>query len=266
MKDIGLHYDKNSDWQQAMWEKLINLSRSAPVSSRPDLVRWILDIGCGSGARTKQALELFPETKKILAIDNDESMINAALLQNSDSRIEYRVLGIENIGEIQGHTADIVIAHWCLHWIKDKNRLFNDLVRCSNKGSLFLISTCERLPDLLQIIDDEIRSHLEIEEPSPFHYLNASQWNAIIQDTDSWEVAFCETESIAHEVTAGLDFLRIWFSASTGSAFYGRTLESLSSEFLDGLITLLDGKFKERQGTWTFIEDTLFLIVQRVAS
>jgi trans-aconitate methyltransferase len=264
MKHLGLHYDKNSNWQQAMWERLISLLKSSSASI--DQTKNILDLGCGSGIQTKAALNIFPTAKKILAIDIDESMIEAARYQNQDSRIEYRVLDINRISDIQHYSSDVVMAHWCLHWIDNKNSLLENLIPLTYDGTLFLMSTCERLPNLLQVIDNEIHSSFKIEAPSPFHYLTAKQWQELLTQW-GWEIISIETQAITHTVPSGMQFINIWFSASTGAAFYGYTIDTLGNEFLTNLIELLDAQFgRVENNTWEFVEETLFLVARRVSS
>ncbi|GIY68747.1 juvenile hormone acid O-methyltransferase, partial [Caerostris darwini] len=87
----------------------------------------VLDIGCGPGGNTMQlVLSLFPQLKKIFAIDLLPNMLEFAKTNNSHPKIEYSVGDIEEWSTVEkwrGQITKIVSIH-CFQWLKDKKKGF----------------------------------------------------------------------------------------------------------------------------------------------
>lgn len=89
----------------------------------------ILDIGCGSGWLTKIIAK---NAKKVIAIDNSESVIKIAKNENQQTNIDYKVLDAEKIDKLEGNF-DIIISALTLQLITPKEKLLNVLKKCHSK-------------------------------------------------------------------------------------------------------------------------------------
>ena len=67
MVSFGLEYSRSSTFQNQMWCFLIRITEEA-VSNR-DSVSRLLDLGCGTGLRTRDCFRVFSKLRKILSID-----------------------------------------------------------------------------------------------------------------------------------------------------------------------------------------------------
>lgn len=97
----------------------------------------VLDLGCGYGWHSKYAVECGAST--VLGIDLSEKMIAKAKLENSDERITYKVMGLEEY-EYPADTYDFVISNLVLHYIEDLDEIYEKVYRTLKRGGVFLFN------------------------------------------------------------------------------------------------------------------------------
>ena len=97
----------------------------------------VLDLGCGYGWHCKYAAEKGAE--QVLGIDLSEKMIETAKSRNGDSRIEYRVCGIEEY-EYPENRWDCVISNLALHYIRDIEWVFQKVNRTLKPHGVFILN------------------------------------------------------------------------------------------------------------------------------
>ena len=97
----------------------------------------ILDLGCGYGANDKYCIGL--GAKEILGIDISKHMIKIAKENNNDENIKYKVMAMENINEIE-EKFDIVISSLAFHYVKDYEKLINDIYNLLNDDGILIFS------------------------------------------------------------------------------------------------------------------------------
>ena len=100
-------YDNETFYKEYrdMREKGLNANELVEIPNikemLPDLKgKRILDLGCGNGGMSKYFVNQGAES--VLAIDLSVNMINEAKEKNSDEKITYVVLGMEDIEKIEG--------------------------------------------------------------------------------------------------------------------------------------------------------------------
>jgi trans-aconitate methyltransferase len=147
MVSFGIEYSHSSTFQDQMWCALARITEES-ISNR-NSVTTLLDLGCGTGLRTRDCFRVFPELQDIVAIDNDYSMIREAIRTNKDPRIKFTTLDIMRFDTLVSRKFDAITSNWALHWIFDKDSLFESLNLVSQPGCFMLIGTCERLPSIL---------------------------------------------------------------------------------------------------------------------
>lgn len=97
----------------------------------------ILDLGCGYGENDKYCIGL--GAKEILGIDISKHMIKIAKENNNDENIKYKVMAMENINEIE-EKFDIVISSLAFHYVKDYEKLINDIYNLINDDGILIFS------------------------------------------------------------------------------------------------------------------------------
>ncbi|MCB9963629.1 MAG: methyltransferase domain-containing protein [Rhodospirillales bacterium] len=264
-KNLGAFYDETSDFQQAQFNYLTKFIKDhLPVEA----IETLLDIGAGTGKRTKDCFDIFPSLSHILALEPDPDMFAQAIHHHNDERIEYLRKSAAYIGQMPRESGpfDLVLSHWTLHWIQNKTALFKDLERVVEPGSYFVLSSCERLPQILEDIDLYVRSELGISPSgeSPFHYQTRSEWEALLK-THGWTIKAAENFTVDHVVRDAKEYLEHWFTTSTGKSTYNRHLVEISDLARSDLVWFMERKYGrgEKSAGLQFNEDVVFIVAEK---
>lgn len=239
---LGELYDKTSDFQQEQFDVLSQVVRSAMDVKVP---RRLFDIGAGTGARTKQCLTLFPNVAAITAIEPDWDMIAVAERKYADPRIRYVKAKAEDIVRmpLEQENYDFVLSNWSLHWVSDKRSMMSAINARTAPGSYLAFSTCERLPAILTMIDQYVRTEFRVANAeSPYFYLDRQGWKDFLASC-GWDIVASETRDIPRDVVDARQYLDHWFTASTTKFMYGRHLVEMSPEAHHDLLWMIKRGF-----------------------
>ena len=102
-------------------EKTVNANNlfeiPALLSMIPDLKeKSVLDLGCGFGEHCKLFVDYGAE--KVIGIDISSKMLEVARRENSDPKIEYINMPMEDIAQMD-ETFDVVVSSLALHYVED---------------------------------------------------------------------------------------------------------------------------------------------------
>lgn len=240
---LGELYDKTSDFQQEQFDFLSDIVKEH-VTDTVKITR-LFDIGAGTGARTRQCLDLFPSLAAVTAIEPDWDMIAVAERKYADPCIRYIKSKAEDIGllPLENDPYDFILSNWSLHWVEDKPRMMSAMNARTKPGSYMAFSTCERLPAILTMIDQYVRTEFRLSNAqSPFHYLDRAGWKDFLH-TQGWDVVDAKTRDIPRDVVDAQQYLDHWFTASTTKFMYGRHLVELSPEAKHDLLWMIKRGF-----------------------
>ena len=110
----------------------------ALLSILPELKgKRVLDLGCGYGEHCKLFLERGAES--VTGIDISEKMLAVARQENSDPRIRYLHMAIEDIGQLK-ETFDVVVSSLALHYVEDFSGVCQNVCGLLSPGGIFLFS------------------------------------------------------------------------------------------------------------------------------
>ena len=110
----------------------------ALFSMMPDLKdKTILDLGCGFGEHCKRFVE--SGAKKVIGIDISEKMLEIAKEENSDSKITYINMPMENISHLN-EKFDIVVSSLAFHYVEDFSGVVKNIYDMLNENGAFLFS------------------------------------------------------------------------------------------------------------------------------
>ncbi|MBQ8439982.1 MAG: class I SAM-dependent methyltransferase [Clostridia bacterium] len=110
----------------------------ALLSMMPDLKgKRVLDLGCGYGEHCK----LFVDrgAKRVLGIDISQKMLEIAEAENSDLKIEYRNMPMENVSSIS-EAFDVAVSSLALHYVEDFAGVVKSVYHLLDQGGIFLFS------------------------------------------------------------------------------------------------------------------------------
>lgn len=99
--------------------------------------KTILDLGCGYGENAKYYKE--QGASYVLGIDISEHMIDIANKENKIDGIEYKVLPMEDINNLN-KKFDIVISSLAFHYIQDYPKLIEDIYNLLNESGVLVFS------------------------------------------------------------------------------------------------------------------------------
>ncbi|GFQ65842.1 juvenile hormone acid O-methyltransferase [Trichonephila clavata] len=189
-------------------------------SSKEDLV---LDAGCGPGGTTFElVLPLFPNVKKILAVDLVPAAIDFAKSHNFHPLMEYSVANLEDwssLKHLEGQIAKL-ISNYCINWLKDQRNAFQNIFRLLKKGgeaavcfplqssyydALLKVQNDPKWKDFLKNIENLIpESHLK--------KWNCTPYKKMLEDI-GFEIVYCR-EDVLTDVMPSEEKFRNFFSST----------------------------------------------------
>lgn len=110
----------------------------ALCSMMPDLKgKKVLDLGCGFGEHCRMFVERGAE--KVVGIDISSKMLDVAKQENSDPKIEYLNLPMEEIDQIN-ESFDVVVSSLALHYVEDFARVVRNVYTLLDTDGSFVFS------------------------------------------------------------------------------------------------------------------------------
>ncbi len=109
----------------------------------------VLDLGCGTGHLATILSDLVGPEGQVVAVDPDAERIKVANRENSRPNIQYSVANDETF---PGEGYDLVVSTHVIHWIKNKQALFNRLYSKLAPGGSFGFVTYDGPPNHPQIV------------------------------------------------------------------------------------------------------------------
>ncbi|XP_050300887.1 juvenile hormone acid O-methyltransferase [Anthonomus grandis grandis] len=135
-----------------------------------------LDLGCGDGYTTSQILlpKLPKNVKKLIGADISENMVSFAK-QLQDSRLDFHRMDIEDGDSCLEfkEAFDHVFSFYCLHWIPNQRKAFQNIHRVLKPGGDVLLSFLGTNP-IFQVYESISKNihwapYFRSEMVSPYH-------------------------------------------------------------------------------------------------
>lgn len=110
----------------------------ALFSMMPDLKgKRVLDLGCGFGEHCKKFVDYGAE--KVVGIDISEKMLEVAMVENSDSKIRYINMPMEEIAQLQ-EKFDVVVSSLAFHYVEDFGGVVRNVYNLLDENGVFIFS------------------------------------------------------------------------------------------------------------------------------
>lgn len=103
----------------------------------------VIDLGSGAGNDAFIARRIVGETGRVIGIDMTPEMVIRALQNNQKlgfQNVEFLLGDIEDMRQIAGETADVVVSNCVLNLVPDKEKAFGEVYRILKNGGHFSIS------------------------------------------------------------------------------------------------------------------------------
>ena len=110
----------------------------ALLSMMPDLNgKKVLDLGCGFGEHCKMFLD--NGAKNVVGIDISKKMLEVAKKTNSDPKIEYINMPIEDIDKLN-ETFDVVVSSLACHYVEKFDHVVKTIYNLLDEDGVFIFS------------------------------------------------------------------------------------------------------------------------------
>lgn len=211
-KDLwdGKQYKNNSSPQE---QSAINIINS--VSFRDN--DCILDIGCGDGKVTQKLCSLAPKGQ-IIGIDPSSSMISEAnKIVCSCGNLSFFEASAEDF-EID-EKFDYILSFHSLHWVKDKNKMFNNISNhLKPKGRFIFITAGKENKNIASVFSSEQWQDKIGKHGQKFHAGDQEKINQMIVDVGLYvESSKSEYRSSYYDKNEDLiNWLMTWVPYATG--------------------------------------------------
>jgi len=110
----------------------------ALFSMMPNLKnKRVLDLGCGFGEHCRRFVE--SGASKVVGIDISEKMLKVAKKENSDKKITYINMAMEDLFQIQ-EKFDIVVSSLAIHYVEDFSGVVEAIYNILSDNGIFIFS------------------------------------------------------------------------------------------------------------------------------
>lgn len=160
----------------------------------------VLDLGCGAGGHDRHLIKL--GAKRVLGIDLSNNMIHEAKKNTDDTRIEYRVMSMNDIDKLE-EKFDLVVSSLAIHYIEDYDSLCKKVYGVLKEGGRFIFS-CGHPMDSCAILKDYSDNYVVINNKK---YFLISDYNNEGKRVSHWHVDGVETyhRNTSHLINGLLD-------------------------------------------------------------
>lgn len=284
MSTTGEIYKKDW-WQIEAFKRFVPTIKEAINVSK---IHHILDLGSGNGVVTQYIASIFPNAD-ILGVDANREMVSYAQKNNIKSNIRFEHLDIRNLEKLyeKGTKFDLINANYVLHWLlqHEKKELFQKLSKIITPNAFLMLGTCQRFPNFLKFLDNNIRKYLNITTTIPeyIHYFSEKEWADFLHQNDfsvkgSYKNLDIHPILLSEKIDDPNNFLRIWlYGASAGKAAYFQAPECFNEKFIQKLVKKTcelygtENYYKNDKETENlqpykyavFEEETLFMVAQK---
>ncbi len=178
----------------------------------------VLDLGCGTGHLATVLSDLVGPDGQVVAVDPDAERIKIAKRENSRPNIQYSVA---NDQTFPGEGYDLIVSTHVIHWIKNKQTLFNHLHSKLAPGVSFGFVTYNGTPNHPKIVSKALSELIspDFEENYLFTKMNFEKKESyeIFANSAVFKFVSGHTTPIVKYFSSVTNFLKFWSGVSHGS-------------------------------------------------
>ena len=207
-------YSKVSDLQKEYGKDLIE-----KLSLEKNMK--ILDLGCGTGYLSALLADSVGPAGKVVAVDPNKSRLELAEKHYSRPNLVFLEANDATFPEDQ---YDLVFSNFVLHWIENKNALFNRVYQNLKPGGQFAFCLIADQPTIVEQMDNLMGPEMK----QCFHWLSASEYNQL-----ATAVGFKVTYSVVQKKVdhfENIEHLFQVYHASTDGRFNPEKIEPATVE------------------------------------
>ena len=177
-------YQQGSETQQSVGLRMIDMLDFNKGST-------VLDLGCGTGYLTKVLADKVGPEGKVVAVDPDRERLKIAREKHSASNIEYIQADDKTFPSGQ---YDLIFSNIVIHWIHDKEALFERVYANLSPGGSFAFTTADGslpIPEIGRKLFDHLLgpSFLQCMLHEKMVFLDASEYKTLASKTGFTETS-----------------------------------------------------------------------------
>lgn len=228
-------YHRLSDPQFGWGVKVLKKLETFPL--RGD--EHILDAGCGSGRVTVEILKAFPRAR-VTAVDASQNMVDQSRKTVSAFADRAQVEQLDLLDLSVEQRFDVVFSTAVFHWIKDHQKLFNNLFRSMRPGGL-LLAQCGGGANLKRLRDRTERA-MTLPQFAPFFQNWQRVWEYPTPEVTAERLqraGFIEIHTGLEQAPATLadeQTFRAFCATITLGPYVQRLPDELQDRFLDPIV------------------------------
>lgn len=160
----------------------------------------ILDLGCGTGKHDRKLIEM--GARRVVGIDLSNNMIQEAMKSTSSDRIEYKVMSMNDIDQLD-EKFDMVVSSLAIHYVQDYDGLCKKVYHVLKDGGRFVFSYGHPM-DSCAILNDYSNNFVILDNKK---YFLISDYNNEGKRISHWFVDGVETyhRNMSHLVNGLID-------------------------------------------------------------
>lgn len=94
-----------------------------------------------------------------MAVDNSTAMLQFAQQNHQRSNLIFKHCDAENLSSLNKYF-DMVVSSFCLHWVEDKKKAFNEIAACLKSGGKLMMVMTHRNPIMAKVRDEMVKGVL----------------------------------------------------------------------------------------------------------
>ncbi|GIY36081.1 methyltransf_25 domain-containing protein [Caerostris extrusa] len=201
-----------------------------------------MDVGCGAGnVTTKWILPVFPNIKKMIALDHLPGMIQQARANHSHPKVEFHVANFEDSSSVEqwkGQISKLVSIH-VFNWFKDQKKCFQtvyDLLQPGGEAALYFVLHSDFYAGVVDVTKDPKWSPyfkgVDSWVPeSHFKRYDSSHYKKIAKDI-GFSIVFCENEMKVNKLPSEKYAKDLYYSISALAPYVPTNLKEEYKEDL----------------------------------
>jgi ubiquinone/menaquinone biosynthesis C-methylase UbiE len=139
-KNVQSAYNNWAQSYDAIENKTRDLDKQATMLMLADVINSdsiILEFGCGTGKNTEW---LIKNSKKVIAVDFSQEMLNKAVQKFSDNSVIFQQADINQPWPFENHVYDLVTCNLILEHVQNLNPVFSEAARVLKPNGYFFVS------------------------------------------------------------------------------------------------------------------------------
>jgi len=214
----------------------------------PSEVRFVLEIGCGTGRVTRHLRKVIPATAKLVASDISGDMLAVAKEKLKKANIDWQIIDAQQL-PFDDNSIDVVVCCFGYMFVPDKPKAFAEAHRVLRPGGMLIFSTWDKLEfneasyNYRKIVEEVLQVNLPASYNLPFSMNDHAEIKQMLLEAGFSKISI---ESVG-KVSIGKTALKTADALAGGGSIYNEIMLQDSS-LVKEIMSRLEKKLAEKFG------------------